>query len=210
MLHETWRDQCDRMKRSVALLEQIGEPTATPQDVIPPRDVVYHFCCDALHLRDYITASLGTDPASWKRLEALLNTDVIKPSEELSACRDVANGSKHLVLDGPTYLASGTHVEVVGDNIAVGVPTMRVKVTATASATVRHPDGSTDADDPVVAQPPSPTAPAPVTDSTDGYIQDTFTIEINGQDHDARCRRESDCGMGCVAQKARHDLKPAA
>jgi hypothetical protein len=187
MLHENWRHQYDRMKRSFELLKQVGERTAAPQDVIPARDVVYHCCCDVFHLRDYIAASLGTDPASRKQIERQLDREVIKPSEELSACRDVANGSKHLVLDGKTYLANGKHAEVISHNIGIGVPPMRAHAYSTATATVTHPDGSTDADDAGAAQSNAPTPPTPVTDSsTGGYIQDTFVIEINGQHHDAR------------------------
>ena len=64
MLNETWKEQYDRMKRSFELLKQLGEPTPLPQDVIPPRDVVYHFCCDVFHLRDWIAATIGTDKNS--------------------------------------------------------------------------------------------------------------------------------------------------
>jgi hypothetical protein len=190
MLHETWKDQYDRMKQSFELLKQIGEPTAVPQDVIPAREVVYRFCSHAFHLRDYIAADTGTDEKSINAAIAKLDRDVIKPSPELSACRDIANGSKHLVLHGKSYV-TGTkhgHAEVVSHNIDVGAPTMKVEAHMCASVTVTHPDGSTDADDAVAPQPPLPTppAPAPASGSTDGYILDTFTIDINGQRHDAR------------------------
>lgn len=186
MLHEDWTHQYDRMKRSFELLKQIGEATSPPQDVIPARDVVYHCCCDVFHLRDHIAASRGTDRATRERIKHQLDTDVIKPSQALSACRDVANGSKYLVLDHPTYLAGGKHAQVVSHNIGIGVQPMRAHAYATASATVTHPDGSTDANNAVAAQSPVPAPPAPVTNSTGGYIQDTFIIEINGQHHDAR------------------------
>jgi hypothetical protein len=59
MLNETWKEQYDRMQRSFALLKQIGERNAQPQDMIPPRDIVYNFCSDAFHLRVWIAATLG-------------------------------------------------------------------------------------------------------------------------------------------------------
>jgi hypothetical protein len=108
MLNETWGDQYDRMIQSFELLTRIGDPTAVPQDLLSPREVVYRFCCDAFHLRDYITADLTDDTTSRKQLEQQLDTDVIIPSEELSACRDVANGSKHLRLDGPATFRAGS------------------------------------------------------------------------------------------------------
>lgn len=183
MLNETWKEQYDRMQRSFALLKQIGEPTALPQDVIPARDVLYHFCSDAFHLRDWIAATVGTDPNSRKTAAAQLDTEVIKPSPELSACRDIANGFKHLVLDGPSYV-TGTnqgHSEVVSHSINIGVPPTQAVASMHASASVTHPDGTVDADP---AEPPPPPAPAPA--SSSGYIQDTFKIDINGQPHDVR------------------------
>jgi hypothetical protein len=49
-----------------------------------------------LHLRDCIAATIGTDKASVEKIVRRLDEDVIFPSPELSACCDVANGSKHL------------------------------------------------------------------------------------------------------------------
>jgi hypothetical protein len=183
MLNENWRDQYERMKRSYGLLNEIGQPTALPQDVVPARDVLYHFCCDAFHLRDWIAATLGTNANQRTTIRGQLDNQVIIPSPELSACRDIANGSKHLVLDGPSFV-TGTnqaHSEVVSHSINIAVPPMQAVASAHASASVTHPDGTVDADPP---GPPPPPVAAPA--SSGGYIQDTFTIDINGQEHDAR------------------------
>jgi hypothetical protein len=187
MLNETWKEQYDRMQRSFALLQQSGERNAQPQDVIPARDVLYHFCSDALHLCDWIAATLGTDKASTETIKKQLTDDVIKPSPELSACADVANGFKHLALHRKSYV-TGTnqgHAEVVSHGINVGLPTTRIEVKTSVDGVVTHPDGTTDANPPPV---PSPEAPEPThaPANEDGWVQDTFKIDINGQEHDAQ------------------------
>ena len=183
MLNETWKEQYDRMKRSIERLKQIGEPTPLPQDVIPARDVLYHFCCDAFHLRDWIAATVGTDPNSRKATARQLDNELIKPSPELSACRDIANGFKHLILDSPSYV-TGTnqgHSEVVSQGIHISPAPERIHITSVATFRLTHPDGSIDADP---AAPPPPPAPAPA--STGGYRKDTFMIDIGSQQHDAQ------------------------
>ncbi len=190
MLHETWRDQYDRLQRSFELFKQVGEPTLMPQEVIPARDVLFHFCCDAFHLRDWIAADLSTD-ACRAKVTQQLNDDVIFPSPELSACCDVANGSKHLTLTQPSYVTRTTqgHAEVVSHGITIGVAAAVVvlpKVVANAIVLTGtgEPVESVDAD-PAEAEEVAPPVPAPAT-SSGGYYQDSFTIDINGQPHDAQ------------------------
>lgn len=196
MLHETWRDQYDRMQRSHELLKQIGQPTLMPQEVIPARDVLYHFCSDAFHLRDWIADALGTDDPSRRAIAQQLDNDVIFPSPELSACCDVANGSKHSTLTRRSYVTRTTqgHAEVVSQNVTIGVPPIvtHVPPVIVAEAVVLTSTGerveSISADsvaaEEVAASPP-PVAPA-TSSGGGGYYQDTFTIDINGQQHDAQ------------------------
>jgi hypothetical protein len=148
------------MKRSQRLHE-IGQQTALPQDALPARDVLYHFCCDAVHLCDWIAATLGTDKASSKAIADRLTNDVIKPSPELSACRDIANGFKHLVVHSKSYLTDTTqgHSEVVSHSINIGAPPMRAFVNREQAA------------------PPA---------TEQGWEQDTFKIDIKGHQHDAQ------------------------
>src|ERR1700745_457812 len=109
------------MERSFALLKQIGERNAQPQDVIPARDVLYHFCCDAFHLRDWIAATVGTDEATTKAFTQQINNEVVHTSPELSACCDIANGSKHLVLHRKSYVTGTTqgHATVASQAINI-------------------------------------------------------------------------------------------
>lgn len=112
MLNETWKDQHERLKRSRALFKQVGEQTLMPQEIIPGRDVAYHFCCDALHLRDWIAAAIAKPQhRSIKQKKQIMEgikqkimDELFTPSRELSACADIANGSKHLLLTGPSYM----------------------------------------------------------------------------------------------------------
>lgn len=158
----------------------------------------YRFCSHTLNLCDYLAAHLGgTHQNLIDAARKQLGNAVIKPSQELSACCDVANGAKHLVLHRKSYVTGTTqgHAKVVSHNIDIGVPTIKIAVLTEATATVIHPDGSTDADDPVAPRPIS--VPAPDTEAEgadDGYAVDTFDIEINGQRHDAR-----DVGAKAVA-----------
>jgi hypothetical protein len=122
---------------------------------------LFHFCCDVLHLRDWIAATVGNGQTDISRISGALSDAVIKPSPELSACRDIANGFKHLVLHGCSFVTGTTagHSEVVSQGIEV----MAV-----------DPVGLTD------------TAPsAPASGSTTVHRSDTFVIDISGQQHDA-------------------------
>jgi hypothetical protein len=195
MLNETWRAQYDRMQRSFALLQRTYGQDPNPQTVIPPRDVVYHFCSDAFHLRDWIAATLGTDAQSTNAIARQLDNEMIFPSPELSACGDIANGFKHLVLHIRSLVTGARqgHAEVVSHSVNIGAPTMHVRFAATASATVTHPAPTWRRrvrDILARAPKPAPTKAAPASApvgpaSDDGWVQDTFTIDINGQEHDA-------------------------
>jgi hypothetical protein len=90
MLNETWKEQYDRMQRSFALLKQIGERNAQPQDLIPARDVLYHFCCDAFHLRDWIAATLGTDEKSTRTPAKQIDNEVIPRRRSLLGHNSIA------------------------------------------------------------------------------------------------------------------------
>jgi hypothetical protein len=87
MLKETWKEQYDRMQRSHELLELLGEQTMQPQDMLVGTDVLYHFCSDAFHLRDWIAATLGTDKKVRKHLRNRLTP---KSSCRHRSCRHAA------------------------------------------------------------------------------------------------------------------------
>jgi hypothetical protein len=122
---ETWRDQFKRVCRSARLVAALAEGTVP--ELLPeqfdPEDAVYHFCADAFHLRDWIAAA-GVDPAAFpntkefgKVLKARcdqLDEEVFKQYPALAACRDIANGYKHLTLTGSSFLPGGKHSEIAG------------------------------------------------------------------------------------------------
>ena len=109
MLSETWEDQYRRLRRSYALLQDAadqtaGDPDRRRYDAASARDILYHFCCDALHLRDWIlNAGLGQSIDDDVRQLFRSST----ASVALAACADIANGSKHLVLTRPPYTPGG-------------------------------------------------------------------------------------------------------
>jgi hypothetical protein len=179
VLDETWREQYDRMQRSFELLKQVGEPTPKGQAVLPARDVLFHFCCDVFHLRDWIAAAVGTDKTSINQVGDQLTHDVIKPSRELSACSDVANGFKHLVLHGRSFVTGTTegHSEVVSQGVEVSAVD-KVRGTDAATFTLIESDGTVAAESVI-----PPSAPAPA--SSRVHRSDTLVIDIDGQQHDA-------------------------
>lgn len=121
----TWRDQYKRAARSANLVFALAEGSVTsmPPQMFDPEDAVFHFCADAFHLRDWIAAA-GVDRDQFDDVKAFekalnarikqLDDELFKRSAELAACRDIANGYKHLVLTRPSFLPDGEHSEVVG------------------------------------------------------------------------------------------------
>ncbi|KAA0083274.1 hypothetical protein CIW52_12625 [Mycolicibacterium sp. P9-64] len=107
MLNETWEDQYRRMLRSYELVRTMTEPIRKPREV-DHRDVLYHFCCDAFHLRDWIQNSDLSEEIR-QTVGTLFSWE---SSEALAACADIANGFKHLVLKSKPK-SSGTHAEIV-------------------------------------------------------------------------------------------------
>jgi hypothetical protein len=159
MLNETWTDQYERLKRSYALLKQVGEPTPMPQEVMPALDVLYHFCCDAFHLHDWVVARFPKE--DWPHIRARLKSELLDHSPELRACADIANASKHLVLDQKSWVtgAKQGHAEVTGHGINIGAPT--ATMTVIGDTVVPGQAGQ-------------------------GYVQDTFVINVGGQHRDAQ------------------------
>jgi hypothetical protein len=102
---DDWRDQFQRIERSLQLI--IGEGVPAPvRAYLDYKDIVFHFCTDVFHLADWIAAYLSeeSDPDEVTRQ---IHAEAIKPSAALSACTDVANGYKHLDLTRKSF-TSGT------------------------------------------------------------------------------------------------------
>jgi len=72
------------------VVETLANRPELPSEDYPPLDVFYHFCCDVLHLRDWILDDIP-------ELETSVRA-AIRKSPALAACSDVANGSKHRTL----------------------------------------------------------------------------------------------------------------
>lgn len=113
MLGETWQDQYKRLQRSYALLQRAGDQTVQYPDIQQrdnARDTLYHFCCDAWHLKDWIVSksTVLNQPIKddvWTLFD--YNKHPQTASTALMACADIANGSKHLELTKTFYTPGG-------------------------------------------------------------------------------------------------------
>jgi hypothetical protein len=113
MLGETWVDQYQRLQRSYALLQRAGDQNTHDAQLQQPdsaRDVLYHFCCDAWHLKDWIVSQSTVLNQSIKDDVWTLFDYKKHPhtaSTALMACADIANSSKHLELTKRFYTSGG-------------------------------------------------------------------------------------------------------
>lgn len=176
MLNETWKEQYDRMQRSFARLNLKNQH----RDIIESRDILYHFCCDAFHLRDWIAATLGTDEATTKANTKQINQELIKASPELSACCDIANGFKHYVLHHKSYVTGAKlgHAQVVGEALTISMP-MIIEHPDSGTADIAHEDGTWEFNVPLGSEKIAAAA------REASWSLDTFEIDINGHKHDA-------------------------
>lgn len=171
------------MTRSLGLFIQVGEPTPLPQTVISARDVLYHFCCDVFHLRDWIAADVGNDPSypdNTKMVTEQLN-NVIKKSVELATCRDIANGSKHLILREPSFvegMPSKQHAKVATQHTGISPAPAFVKVPRRVLRRYLKAAGES----PRWWQRRHSPPPADLV----GFQRDSFTIDIAGTQRDAQ------------------------
>ncbi len=125
MLTETWEDQYRRLHRSYALLKRAVDEYIDREAIheeANSRDILYHFCADAYHLRDYIWNSTNLSQAIRDGAMALF--DVRKnpsASKALRACADIANGFKHLKLTTSKF-PGGRPAEVVRQEAGIALP----------------------------------------------------------------------------------------
>ena len=125
MLGENWQDQYQRLHRSYALLRRTADQNehhGEIHDELNARDILYHFCSDALNLRDWIKHSPDADPAASSSVGQLFDParHPSVASLSLAACADIANGSKHLVLNRSA--TPGGPAEVVGQSQGARLP----------------------------------------------------------------------------------------
>jgi hypothetical protein len=113
VLKEGWPDQYKRMRRSYVLLQRAADQNNYDAEVQQPdnaRDILYHFCCDAWHLKDWIISeSSPVSPPVKKDVWTLFdhNKHPRTTSDALMACADIANATKHLDLTQRIYTPGG-------------------------------------------------------------------------------------------------------
>jgi hypothetical protein len=127
VLRETWKDQYKRLQRQHELLKMAANPSGPHNELVHAeeyaRDIFYHFCCDAFHLRDWIKKSRLAD-ATKADLSRLLNTSGTGSSDALSVCADIANASKHLKLTHDSYITGKNrgHARVIAQKRGSRLP----------------------------------------------------------------------------------------
>lgn len=115
MMDETWVDQHARLLRSHRRVQKALGRRAEPDDPdYDALDALYHFCCDALNLRDWISNELSQHGPEV--------VELIRNSIALSACADIANGSKHFTLTGTPYTPGGHAVVVQKGTVIYPAP----------------------------------------------------------------------------------------
>ena len=96
-----WREQYDRVRRWHIRLRK-----SQPDDRRRVDDFYAFFVC-CFHLKDWLKGDKTLDSGVGDRAETLIS----KPSMRI--CADIANGSKHLVLNRRVRFAADTHLEAV-------------------------------------------------------------------------------------------------
>ena len=116
MLSETWEDQYRRMHRQYDLLKRTADQNKFEEihEMPRARAILYHFCCDAFHLRDWILNADGLSQNIKDAVEKFVpKGNPNPPSLALAICADIANGFKHLNLTHPKVYTPGGPAEVV-------------------------------------------------------------------------------------------------
>jgi|SRR5262245_2086512 len=95
-----WRDQYNRMKRWSA---RLTDNSFEPRDV----DDFYAFFSCCFHLKDWLKADPAVDPALGAEAERYVQNHVVA----LRLCADLANGSKHFIIDKYVRHSADARVE---------------------------------------------------------------------------------------------------
>jgi hypothetical protein len=103
------------MRRSYELLRRVTNPTGDPsrtddeiRQMERARDILFHFCSDAFHLRDWIISSISDESVETAVRKLFRDKDnPTNASTALAASADIANGFKHRELDHPSYTPGG-------------------------------------------------------------------------------------------------------
>jgi hypothetical protein len=116
-----WREQYDRMRRSLDRLTAYAEGRSFA-DSNEARDALFHFFQDAYHLKDW----LKNDVTAQKHaVEDLFGSKRPPGLLVMQLCADLCNGTKHLVLKSPRIAGTGfarQHVTVRPAAAGSGLP----------------------------------------------------------------------------------------
>jgi hypothetical protein len=125
VLDESWADQYRRLKRQQALLKKTADSYGEREQLHEReygRDILFHFCCDAFHLKDWIKEERALLQSVRDAVEKFIDKkNPNPPSIALAACADIANGVKHYHLKKGSY-TRGKQAEVVEHSAGITLP----------------------------------------------------------------------------------------
>lgn len=122
MLNDDWKVVAERLWRSFVDLREVVEDTKV-DDEITSREALQQFWRYAFELRDWLLAS-DVDHSSKEAVRQLFGKRSKNPARRtpptsiaLAACADLANESKHAVLDHASY-SEGGHARVTHEDMS--------------------------------------------------------------------------------------------
>lgn len=113
-------EQFKRVERWYKLLEKVSTGIERNQDSNYYEDIVYAFFQNCWHLKDWIINS--------KTLDTKIVHNFIHSNKDLEICRDLANGSKHLVINKPS-VSSDIKINKREYSLTIGRGDPEIKVT---------------------------------------------------------------------------------
>lgn len=93
-ISEAYKEQFKRVQRWLSRFEELHCGRSHNRETDYYSDVVYTFFQNCFHLKDWLLNSKVINKEELNRF--------INDNEEMRICRDLCNGSKHLIIDSPS------------------------------------------------------------------------------------------------------------
>jgi hypothetical protein len=98
-----WHDQYRRVKRYLGRIQ--NHPRHLNVNEVEYEDFVWAYFQNCWHLKDWVKNDPSVDPKQEKEIERLVDRGEAVNADALKVCSDLANRTKHLVLDRPRVSA---------------------------------------------------------------------------------------------------------
>lgn len=117
---EAYKEQFKRVQRWFSRFEELHCGQDNNRETDYYIDIVYTFFQNCFHLKDWL---LNSKVLSKKELNKF-----ISDSEEMRICRDLCNGSKHLILDDSASIDKNIRLENTNYSLSLGSADPRIKI----------------------------------------------------------------------------------